>query len=190
MPGPAGSSAYQVALGNGFVGTEAQWLVSLKGAQGAQGPQGVQGNPGAQGVQGNPGAQGAQGPQGVQGIQGVRGNTWEDIQEITVNTATTTLDVSTNKMFVLTMNANTTITFTGANNTVDPGSGFKRSFSAVIVIKQGATPRTVGFSNVTKQPDGIGYSATQTANAIDIITVFTYDGGASYIINPIGLKYS
>ena len=28
-PGPAGESAYQRALANGFVGTEAQWLASL-----------------------------------------------------------------------------------------------------------------------------------------------------------------
>ncbi len=38
-----GASAYQVAVTNGFVGTEAQWLASLVGAQGAQGPQGPQG---------------------------------------------------------------------------------------------------------------------------------------------------
>jgi len=29
-PGPKGNSAYEVALDNGFVGTEAQWLESLK----------------------------------------------------------------------------------------------------------------------------------------------------------------
>lgn len=29
-PGPKGDSAYEVALDNGFVGTEAQWLESLK----------------------------------------------------------------------------------------------------------------------------------------------------------------
>lgn len=32
--GSTGSSAYQVALANGFVGTEAQWLASLKGPPG------------------------------------------------------------------------------------------------------------------------------------------------------------
>jgi hypothetical protein len=35
--GPAGSSAYQVAVDNGFVGTEAQWLASLDGEQGEDG---------------------------------------------------------------------------------------------------------------------------------------------------------
>ncbi|MFI8608503.1 hypothetical protein ACIGFL_09280 [Pseudomonas sp. NPDC077649] len=32
--GPAGDSAYQVAVANGFVGTEAEWLASLDGADG------------------------------------------------------------------------------------------------------------------------------------------------------------
>ncbi len=34
IPGPPGDSAYQVALDQGFVGTEAEWLASLDGADG------------------------------------------------------------------------------------------------------------------------------------------------------------
>lgn len=34
-PGATGESAYQIALDNGFVGTEAEWLASLKGAPGS-----------------------------------------------------------------------------------------------------------------------------------------------------------
>lgn len=34
-PGPPGLSAYQVAVANGFVGTEAQWLASLQGPAGS-----------------------------------------------------------------------------------------------------------------------------------------------------------
>lgn len=68
--GPAGvdgKSAYQVAVANGYVGTEAAWLLSLKGATGAQGPQGIQG------IQGAKGATGAQGIQGVKGATGATG---------------------------------------------------------------------------------------------------------------------
>lgn len=36
-PGPEGPSAYEVALDNGFVGTEAEWLESLVGEQGPAG---------------------------------------------------------------------------------------------------------------------------------------------------------
>ena len=64
VDGVDGLSAYQIALSNGFVGTEAQWLESLKGIQGEtgiQGPQGIQGETGLQGPQGIQGATGAQG---------------------------------------------------------------------------------------------------------------------------------
>lgn len=54
--GPAGDSAYQVAVDNGFVGTESQWLDSLEGAPGAPGDDGA---PGAPGAPGTPGADGA-----------------------------------------------------------------------------------------------------------------------------------
>jgi hypothetical protein len=44
--GATGPSAYQVAVANGFVGTESQWLESLKGAPGVQGVPGPAGPPG------------------------------------------------------------------------------------------------------------------------------------------------
>lgn len=53
--GPAGvdgASAYEVAVANGFVGTEVEWLDSLVGAQGETGPQGVQGPQGETGPAG------------------------------------------------------------------------------------------------------------------------------------------
>lgn len=49
VKGDDGKSAYEVAVANGYSGTEVQWLASLKGepgAQGAAGPQGAQGNSG------------------------------------------------------------------------------------------------------------------------------------------------
>jgi hypothetical protein len=77
--GPNGRSAYEIALLNGFVGTETQWLLSLVGATGpagaigAQGLQGPTGNDGAIGAQGPIGLTGAEGPQGIQGVAGVNG---------------------------------------------------------------------------------------------------------------------
>ena len=50
--GADGSSAYQVAVANGFAGTEAQWLASLVGPQGEQGIQGIQGPKGDTGATG------------------------------------------------------------------------------------------------------------------------------------------
>lgn len=48
--GADGSSAYQIAVLNGFVGNEAAWLASLVGPQGPQGTQGAQGPIGADGL--------------------------------------------------------------------------------------------------------------------------------------------
>lgn len=55
---PEPLSAYQIAVQNGFVGTEADWLLSLKGDTGIQGEQGIQGIQGEQGPPGIPGSGG------------------------------------------------------------------------------------------------------------------------------------
>jgi hypothetical protein len=60
--GTNGSSAYQIAVAGGYVGTEAQWLASLVGPQGpagATGPQGPIGLTGATGLQGPAGTNGS-----------------------------------------------------------------------------------------------------------------------------------
>lgn len=49
-PGADGDSAYQVAVANGFVGTEAEWLASLVGPQGPQGEPGTGGGGGGMAV--------------------------------------------------------------------------------------------------------------------------------------------
>lgn len=53
-----GNSAYDIALKHGFIGSEDEWLASLKGEKGEQGEQGIQG---AQGIQGEKGQNGADG---------------------------------------------------------------------------------------------------------------------------------
>ena len=59
-----GKSAYQLAVEKGFVGTEAEWVASLKGEIGPIGPQGEIGPQGIQGETGATGPQGIQGPKG------------------------------------------------------------------------------------------------------------------------------
>ena len=51
--GPAGLSAYQIAVKDGFIGTEEEWLSSLKGDRGETG---ATGQPGPQGLPGRDGA--------------------------------------------------------------------------------------------------------------------------------------
>jgi hypothetical protein len=71
--GPAGSdgsSAYEVAVANGFVGDETAWLASLVGAEG---PAGAEGPEGPAGAAGEAGATGPQGEQGLPGNDGAAG---------------------------------------------------------------------------------------------------------------------
>ena len=102
LPGPAGKSAYQIAVDNGFVGTEQEWLDSLGGSgeggnglsayelavqegyqgtlqewllslKGDMGPQGLKGDKGDAGDIGAVGPQGEQGPKGNIGDTGPQG---------------------------------------------------------------------------------------------------------------------
>lgn len=88
--GKDGKSAYEIALSEGFEGSEAEWLASLKGEKGDKGdkgekgdkgdigltgPQGPQGIQGEQGIKGETGSQGIQGPKGDKGDKGEKGDT-------------------------------------------------------------------------------------------------------------------
>lgn len=68
--GAQGKSAYDLWLEAGNVGTEADFLLSLKGETGPQGPKGGPGDPGEAGPQGPKGDQGETGPQGPKGDPG------------------------------------------------------------------------------------------------------------------------
>lgn len=46
VPGADGKSAYDIAVDNGFAGSEAEWLTSLRGADGVDGAIGPKGDPG------------------------------------------------------------------------------------------------------------------------------------------------
>ena len=66
-----GKSAYQLAVDDGFVGTETEWIASLKGETGPIGPVGPRGKTG------ETGATGATGPQGKQGEVGPKGDSYQ-----------------------------------------------------------------------------------------------------------------
>jgi hypothetical protein len=108
--GIAGDSAYQIAVDNGFVGTEEEWLESLVGPAGPTGPTGPTGATGAQGpqgIQGPTGATGATGPEGPEGPEGPAG------------------EVPTNAMLAWKWNGSAYVASTSAGHYVgptDPGS--------------------------------------------------------------------
>lgn len=53
--GTNGKSAYQIAVDEGYTGTESEWITSLKGATGQRGEKGEQGTPGTNGTDGSNG---------------------------------------------------------------------------------------------------------------------------------------
>ena len=71
--GAPGKSAYEIALEQGFKGTEKEWLASLVGPQGPEGKTGAQGPAGPQGPKGDTGDTGPQGPKGDTGDTGLQG---------------------------------------------------------------------------------------------------------------------
>lgn len=74
--GLQGKSAYEIAVDNGFIGTEQEWLDSLVGPQGPTGQTGPAGATGPQGPKGD------KGDKGDAGSPGVPDEEWEDIQEV------------------------------------------------------------------------------------------------------------
>ena len=69
--GKDGLSAYELAVQSGFIGTLAEWLVSLKGADGkdgADGKNGIDGKNGADGINGADGKDGTNGKDGANGL--------------------------------------------------------------------------------------------------------------------------
>lgn len=78
QPGEKGLSAYEIALANGFVGSETDWLDSLVGRTGSSGTNGRDGIDGANGTNGVDGADGADGRDGIDGTNGVDGKDGTD----------------------------------------------------------------------------------------------------------------
>lgn len=74
-------SAYVIALEHGFIGSEDEWLESLKGAKGEQCEQGIQG------VQGEKGQNGKDGTNGTNGIDGTNGKDGIGITNAEINTS-------------------------------------------------------------------------------------------------------
>jgi hypothetical protein len=96
------------------------------------------------------------------------------------NTAATgsySLDCGAANFWDLTLTGNITI----APTNVPPAT---RVWSGTIAAKQDATGgRTITWPAGTKYAGGVSPPATTTANALDIWSIMTYDGGTSYIVS-------
>ena len=99
----------------------------------------------------------------------------ETVSAVTSN-ATTTLDISNGNVFDVTHNANIT-SLVISNPTA---SGNSTSITIIRTKDNNATSRTIAWPGSFKWASGNAPSLTQTANAVDIITAFTKDGGTTW----------
>lgn len=82
--GVDGKSAYQIAVDNGYPGTEQAWLASLKGDKGDTGEPGAAGEKGEPGEKGDTGTAGKDGRDGTDGAAGRDGVNGASAYEIAV----------------------------------------------------------------------------------------------------------
>lgn len=97
--------------------------------------------------------------------------------------ATTTLDISSGNVFSLTQDTNI-ITL---NITNPATTGTNTSITIIRTKDNTATPRTINWPGAFIWAGGSEPTLTQTAGAVDVITAFTLNGGASYFAFPVGL---
>lgn len=98
--------------------------------------------------------------------------------KLSIQNATTTstvLNVSVAPVFRVNVQANTAITFTGAS----AASSLVQSFE-LITVNDATAGRAVSFPNVNRWTGGIIPPRTTTANARDIWSFYTDDGGATW----------
>ena len=99
----------------------------------------------------------------------------ENISNVSINTSTQTLDLSTTNIFNITLSNNTTLSF------INPPAG-GTAYSFMLYCKQDATGgRTITWPAAVKWPNGSVPTLSTGGNKIDILNFFTLDGGTTYI---------
>lgn len=143
--GADGASAYEIAVENGYTGTEAEWLTSLKGQKGERGEKGEKGNPGEQGLQGVPGEKGDPGEPGKDGTNGTDGKNGVDGSDGYSPTATVTE------------------TDTGATITITDKNG-----TTTATVKNGTNAEAALWGDYTPGWDGSAHAMYCTAKLVTV----------------------
>lgn len=160
--GPPGKSAYEVAVDEGFVGSEQDWLDSLKGDQGDPGVPGAPGEPGEKGDKGDPGNPGEKGDQGDPGPPGADGDGTAYYGQISTQT-TQTVTITTKDVFVP-MAITGTFDTNNSFGTDDDGFGIKNDSGSSQLFTVIATADVSIGNNKTSAfrlaVDGVGLPET------------------------------
>ena len=165
--GPQGASAYEVAVANGFVGTEAEWLASLVGADGQDGTGGGASTPEQMAVDSS----------------GFEVLTGDDLGEVLSGLDTSLLNARSTGLLwggVLTGQGTDTLTISAAAGGIANDSDVTRTYTPVMTSQQ-----TFGVAGVPEggrrwfvTTDGTTITATDTEpTATDYHTKIVYGSG-------------
>ena len=184
-PGKNGKSAFEIAVENGFVGTETEWLASLKGPQGDKGDPGEKGNPfvysdftaeqleslkGPQGDKGDPGEKGEKGDDGSLVVNvaknsqiksGLRGNIL--LADCTRNLLNPTLETTTINGVTCTNNGDGTYTLNGTASSdayfiIDNISKFEDKIYKIVGLKNPTDSYYIFINAARKLDESVEYS--------------------------------
>lgn len=161
--GAAGKSAYEIALQNGFVGTETDWLESLKGQKGdtgEPGAAGAKGDPGEKGDQGEPGTPGEKGERGEKGEKGDTGTPGKD--GVNGKDGTNGVD-GKNGADGYSPTATVTETDTGATITITDKNG-----TTTASVKNGTNAEATLWGDYTPGWDGNAHAMYCTAKLVTV----------------------
>ena len=144
--GADGASAYEIAVENGYTGTEAEWLTSLKGQKGERGEKGEKGDTGEQGLQGIQGEKGEKGDTGAAGKDGMNGTDGRDGANGYSPTATVTETDAGTVISITDKNGTTTATVkNGTNGTSVDLSDYAKKADVATAIESAHTHTNKDF---------------------------------------------
>jgi hypothetical protein len=176
--GTSGYSGYQGAKGStgspGGTGTS-----GYSGYSGTNGSNGSPGSAGISGYSGYSGTNGSNGGAGTSGYSGFSGASNAPETYVTANPSSNviTIDLSTGTVFNSSLTANVN-SFTISNPTAGKANNF-----AIIMTQDSTGGRTVTWtftSKTLKWPGGIPPLVSSAANAIDIYSFVSNDGGSTW----------
>jgi hypothetical protein len=107
----------------------------------------------------------------------------EKTYSATATGGSTTIDLTNGNSQVLTLNASTTLTLTGATSSTS-------CTLSLHVVQDGTGGRTITWPAGVKWPGGTAPTLSTAASAHDLVVLETYDGGTVWYGNLAGLGYA
>ena len=119
---------------------------------------------------------------GAGGVMTFNDGVNEKYNAVTSSAGTATLDCSSGNVFSITLAEATTFAFSNV-----PSSGAAYGFTLEIKQDALASGYAVTFPASLNWPEGVAPALSASANAVDIVTLYTRDGGATWFAFAVGL---